>query len=988
MKIATTAAIALAIPAIISGLLVLNIGKLSSINKQLTLTKGNNIKSIHLANELRQSSDDLTRMVRTYVVTGNTAYRNYFYKILAIRDGTAPRLADYGSIYWDLIIPNEREPREEGLPQISLMEQMTQAGFSQEEFNLLAVARSRSDALVKLESDAMDLVIRAASLSPDDERKRIWLEKARDLVHGLEYHHAKADIMTPIDSFFKEVRARTNREISSLEYQQKELIFHTWVELIAIILGLIAALFLMHRQILRPIQDLVKGTSQISVGNYRVTIDTESNNEIGQLIHEFNKMTHAIWLDIVQKEKTRQFAETKASITIGMYSQGYLETESNGTIVFVNDVYTRTSGYQGWELIGKNISKLDANQSTDEITAYFSQLAQKGHAQMRTQHVKADGTIWPVNVTSRLFPDGSGMSFSFIEDLSEILEREKNAELAAQVLNTMNQAVIVCDANFCICSMNPSAEKITGYRLESIKGKNAKLLYSEKFIEKQNLPDGMWTLLMRKGQWKGEAWQVRSNRKVFPTWSTISVVLDNNNDIDRYVCVFSDISDLKKTEAMIWKQANFDVLTGLLSRAGFEMRFEQELNHHHRAHKSFAIVYLDLDGFKDVNDSLGHGSGDKVLIEVAKRIKQCIRKPDLAARSGGDEFTLLLTNIDSPEQIGPLTSRIIALINNVIIIPPNEVRVGASIGIALYPDDGDTLEELSKHADLAMYHAKNLGKNQVQFFQRNMTIRANNRLKMINELHHAVKDMSFEVFYQPKIRFSDQHFIGVEALIRWRVDNETLIGADEFIPYAEETNLIIPIGAWTIREACRQVSKWNQYHKIQLCAAVNLSARQFRTPNLANEILNILNEQNFPPHLLEIEITESTLIDDFEKAINTLNQLNEIGVKVAIDDFGKGYSSLWQLQRFPINTLKIDQCFVNDLINDIKAESIIRTIINLGKNLNLSVVGEGVEVDEQVRKLTEFGCDIGQGYYFSPPVSAAVIDEKLSKRGILAFSKN
>lgn len=988
MKIATIAAISLAMPAIMSGLLVLNVGKLSSIDQQLVSTKENNIESIHLANELRQSSDDLTRMVRTYVVTGNVAYRDYFYRILAVRNGMTPRPVDYDGVYWDFIIPGEREPQEEGLSQIPLMKRMAQVGFDQKEFDLLAIAQSRSDALVKLESDAMDLVVRAASLPTDDMRKQIWLEEARDLVHGLEYHRAKADIMAPIDNFLKQVRARINRETSLLEHQQKQLMYQAWAQLVAMILGLIAALFLMHRKILRPIQELVKGTSQISVGNYRVTVDTKSNNEIGQLIHEFNKMANAIQLDIAQKEQTRQLAETKASMTIGMYSHGYLETKPNGTIVVVNDVYTQTSGYQESELIGKNFNNLDVNQSVDEISVYFSLLAQKGHAQMRSQHVKADGTVWPVHVTSRLFPDGSGLSFSFIEDLSETLEREKNAELAAQVFNTMNQAVIVCDTNFRICSMNPSAEKVTGYRLENVKDKDAKLFYSEKFIENQNLSDGMWTQLKHKGQWEGEARQIRSDGKVFPTWLTISVVLDNNDAVDQYVCVFSDISDLKKTEAMIWKQANFDALTGLLNRSGFEMRFEQELNHHHRIGKSFAVVYLDLDGFKDVNDGLGHGAGDKVLVEVAKRIKRCIRKPDLAARSGGDEFTLLLTDVNSPERIGSFTNRIITSINEVIMIPPNEIRVGASIGIALYPNDGDTLEVLSKHADLAMYHAKDLGKNQVQFFQWSMTARAEHRLKMINALHHAVKDMRFEVVYQPKIRFSDQHFIGVEALVRWRIDNETLINADEFIPYAEETNLIIPIGIWVIKEACRQVSEWNQYHNIQTSIAVNLSARQFRSPNLVNEILDILKEQNFPPHLLEIEITESILIDDLEKAIDTLNQFNNIGIRVAIDDFGKEYSSLRHLQLFPINTLKIDRCFVNDLINDIKAESIVRTIINLGKNLNLSVVGEGIEVDEQMRKLMKFGCDIGQGYYFSHPISAAIIDKKLSEQGILAFSRN
>lgn len=756
MKIVTIAAIALAIPTIISGFLILNAVNLSSINEQLILTKENNIKSIYLASELRQSSDDLTRMVRTYVVTGNTAYRDYFYRILAIRDGMSPRTVDHDGVYWDFIIPGEREPEEKGLQQIPLMELIKQVGINQEELNLLAIAQSRSDTLVKLESDAINLVMYAMSLPDNDTHRHLLLEEARDLVHGLEYHRAKADIMAPIDSFLERVRARAEGETLQLEQQQRELMYQTWGELLAVVLGLISALFLLHRQILKPIQELVKGTSQVSFGNYLVRIKTKSTNEIGQLIHEFNKMTHAIRLDIAQMEQTRQFAETKASMTIGLYSHGYLETKPNGTIATVNDIYANTSGYHKSRLIGKNLSNLDVSHSADEITDYLSLLAEKGHAQMRTQHVKADGTVWPVNVTSGLFPDGSGLSFSFIEDLSETLERERNAELAAQVFKTMNQAVIVCDANFRICSMNPSAEKLTGYLLEKVKDKNVKLFFSEKFLEKHNLFDEMETLFKHKERWKGEAQQVRSNGKVFPTWLTVSVILNDDNAIDQYVCVFSDISDRKRTEAMILRQANFDILTGLLNRSGFKAHFEQELNHHHRIHKSFAIIFLDLDGFKDVNDGLGHGAGDQVLIEVARRIKYCMRKPDLAARSGGDEFIILLTNIHSPEQIGSFANRMITSINEVIMVLSNEIRVGASVGVALYPDDGDTLETLSKHADLAMYHAKSLGKNQMQFFQKDMTARAEYRLKMINLLHLSMKDMRFEVAYQPKIRFSDQ----------------------------------------------------------------------------------------------------------------------------------------------------------------------------------------------------------------------------------------
>jgi len=556
-------------------------------------------------------------------------------------------------------------------------------------------------------------------------------------------------------------------------------------------------------------------------------------------------------------------------------------------------------------------------------------------------------------------------TFSEIQYWNQELTASEH-ELATRVFDTMSQSVIVTDKHNRIVSINSAATKITGYTIEEIQGKDPKVFSSGR--HNREFYAAMWKSLTTTGHWEGEIWDRRKDGEVYLKWMNINVIYDRQGNLNLYVAISSDITERKKTEELIWKQANFDALTELANRTLFQKRLQQELDQCNRSNCTLAVIYLDLDGFKDINDSLGHAAGDKLLVEVSQRLRERARKTDIVARLGGDEFTLLVTDFQQPEQIGSLAEQILEILSDPIIIQGREIHIGASIGIALYPGDGTSLEELTKHADVAMYQAKLGGKNQFQFFQHEMNAKAVHRLSLIHDLHKAVDNNSFQLYYQPKIRLADHKVIGMEALIRWPTADGQMVSPAEFIPCAEETGLIIPIGDWVLAEACRQTAQWNQQFGAQLRVAVNLSARQFRIQNIADKILLTLNAQSLPAHLLELEITESILMNDVEEAIQVMAVLRNHGISIAIDDFGTGYSSLNYLKRFPISTLKIDQSFIRDLTEGSEDAAIVRSIISLAESLDLEVVAEGVETVEQLRFLNQQQCHAAQGYHLAKPM--------------------
>ncbi len=647
---------------------------------------------------------------------------------------------------------------------------------------------------------------------------------------------------------------------------------------------------------------------------------------------------------------------------------GFWTIDGKGCLRDVNESYARMSGYSRDELLGMSIPDLEYHQSPEEIKANIEKIMQTGYARFRTEHRRKDGSVLPVEVVTTFSPIQNGRFFAFIEDISERVEQEQRLELASRVFHTMNQAVVVTDASNKIISINPMVTEITGYTLDEIRGKDPNIFASGR--HDQEFYADMWTALNSTGRWEGEIWDRRKDGAVYPKWLTINCIRDQHGNAIQYVSVFSDITERKKTEELIWKQANYDALTGLANRLMFNNRLQQELANRKRRGERLAVIYLDLDGFKDVNDTLGHAAGDELLVEVSGRLGKLVRKTDTVSRLGGDEFTLLITDFQQSELIGSLAEQVLNEIQKPVNIQGSHIRISASVGIALYPEDGQSLDELTKHADVAMYQAKAAGKNNFKFFQHDMNARAVKRMALIHDLHNAVENQAFQLYYQPKIRLADSRTVGMEALIRWTRDDGQMVPPDSFIPCAEETGLIIPVGRWVLTEACRHTREWNSRYNAGLKIAVNLSARQFRSKGIVDEVMHALQAHDLEPSLLELEITESILMEDVEEAIQLMRQLRDAGISIAIDDFGTGYSSLSYLKRFPINTLKIDRSFIHELTEDSQDAAIVRSTINMAKSLGLEVVAEGVENEEQFNFLQEHECHSCQGYHFGKPMSA------------------
>ena len=460
--------------------------------------------------------------------------------------------------------------------------------------------------------------------------------------------------------------------------------------------------------------------------------------------------------------------------------------------------------------------------------------------------------------------------------------------------------------------------------------------------------------------------------------SEVSAIRDASGEVEQMVIMSRDITDRKEMEAYILHQSFHDALTGLPNRMLLQDRMRQATAR--REHSTVAVLFIDLDRFKDINDTLGHAAGDRLLQEVAERLCRCVREGDTVARLSGDEFVVLLTGLYKEQDAAVVADKIVRNVSAPCRIGGNELRVSPSIGIALFPNDGQNIDELLRNADTAMYHAKQEGRGRFSFFTSRMNELAAKRMSVGGALQRALAEDEFELHYQPKVNASSGEICGFEALIRWPQSDGEFISPSQFIPIAEETGRIEPIGKWALREAAMQVQRW-QAEGVDCCPiAVNVSGSQFHQNGVANSFENVLREAGIPAGMLEAELTESAVMADPAKAIQTLNEMRALGVNIAIDDFGTGYSSLAYLKRFPLDKLKIDAAFVRDIGVDPEDASIVSTIITLAHSLNLVVIAEGVETAEQVKFLVEHGCDEMQGYYFSKPVSGEQALELL-KRG-------
>ncbi len=540
--------------------------------------------------------------------------------------------------------------------------------------------------------------------------------------------------------------------------------------------------------------------------------------------------------------------------------------------------------------------------------------------------------------------------------------------LYANAFDNSGEAMLITDRRNRILNVNAAFTRQTGYALAEVAGQDPKILACGR-TPPATLEE-MWRELRDKGFWQGELWDRKKSGEVYPKWTSISSIRDEAGAVMFYLATYSDISERKANEARIDYLAHHDALTGLINRYNLENRLGQVLLSAQRDRLRTAVLFIDMDRFKTINDTLGHHVGDQLLIEVARRLRACVRESDIVARLGGDEFVVVLTALGGDMDAAPVADKILRALSDPYAIEGAVLHSSPSIGVAIAPNDGQDGASLMKNADTAMYHAKAHGRNNVQFFTAAMNAAASERLALENDLRQAMQEGLLSLHYQPQVRAADGRCFGVEALVRWRHPERGDVSPLQFIPIAEESGLIDILGTWVLDEACRQLGAWRQAGIGGLRMAVNLSAHQLRTQSLVRRVADALERHGLKGEDLELEITESAAMENPECAIDQLQALRELGVQLAIDDFGTGYSSLAYLKRLPIQVLKLDRSFVRDIEIDRSDADISAASLALAHNLGLKVVAEGVETPGQRDFLVRHGCDYLQGYLYSRPLPA------------------
>ena len=591
----------------------------------------------------------------------------------------------------------------------------------------------------------------------------------------------------------------------------------------------------------------------------------------------------------------------------------------------------------------------------------------------------ADGDTIAVETSSNVIETANGHRLiqGVFRDIRQRKRVETELKLAARVFESSQEAIIITDAACQIVSVNPAFTAMTGYAAAEVVGKNPRLLGAGR--QSAEVFVGMWRDIERDDRWQGEIWNRRKGGEVYPVWLTVSVYRAASGEVLNYVGIESDISERHAAQESIRQLAYFDPLTRLPNRTLLQDRVEQALVAAEREGKQAALLFVDLDHFKTINDSLGHFAGDQLLIQVAQRLGECVRRMDTVARLGGDEFVVLLSET-TLEGAGAVARKILAAVAQDCQIEQQQLRITPSLGISLYPQDGSDFGSLLKHADTAMYRAKEAGRNAYQFFANEMNVAALERLVLENSLRQALERGEFVLHYQPQVDVASGSIVGSEALIRWRHPEIGMVSPARFIPVAEVSGLIGPIGEWVLREACRQNRAWQSAGLPPICVGVNISSVQFRGGKLEESVRQVLDESGLAPEWLELELTEGTVMSDANATVDTLHRLSAMGIRLAIDDFGTGYSSLSYLKRFPIDRLKIDQSFVRDIVTDPDDWAIASAVISMGHSLRLDVIAEGVEHAEQLEMLRRQGCDEVQGYYFSVPLPADEFAELLRQQ--------
>ena len=675
------------------------------------------------------------------------------------------------------------------------------------------------------------------------------------------------------------------------------------------------------------------------------------------------------------KDSTRRYA----TLFEGAQDAIVVVDAATGMVVSANVAAELLFRYPHEDMMCMTLRQLQPIESTS-LSAALPFGAYGSNGPLEAEVFSADGEVIAVEISTNIIETSEGQQLiqRVYRDIRQRKLDEIELKRAARVFEASQEAILLTDAERKIVLVNTAFLEMTGYRAMDVIGKNPRLLKSGRHTNA--FYETMWAAINKHDKWQGEVWNRRSNGEVFPVWLRVSVYRDEAGKIRNYVGVSTDISERLASQEKIRQLAYYDSLTGLPNRRLLQDRVGQMLASAEREKKQFALLFIDLDHFKKVNDSLGHSVGDKLLTEVAERLSGCVRRMDTVARIGGDEFVVLLSDV-ALDGAAEVSRKILSALGLPCHVDQHELAVTPSLGISVYPQDGVDFETLLKHADIAMYRAKESGRNAYQFFASEMNEAALERLLLENSLRQAIERAEFVLYYQAKVDLEHGKIVGAEALIRWQHPKLGLVAPDKFIPVAEQCGLIVPLGDWVLHEACRQNQAWQSAGLPAISVAVNISSVQFRNGQLDASVSRALSESGMAPEFLEVELTEGVVMGCAEETIAALHRLSAMGVQIAIDDFGTGYSSLSYLKHFPIDRLKIDKSFVRDIVSDPDDCAIATAVIRLGHSLRLMVNAEGVEHPEQLELLRQQGCDEFQGYHFSKPLPADEFAELLRKEG-------
>lgn len=1015
---------------IMLALLICSFVAYTASEKALDAANERRLNSIFLVDELRQSSDDLTRMARLYVVNGDERLQRYYQDILDIRDGRKPRPEKYESIYWNLVIATGEPPWPDSKQTVALLTLMRQAAFTDQEFEALTLANVLSDKLMQTERNAMRL---RQTQGPDAATNHA---QALGMLHDAAYLDAKAAIFRPIDHVYTLMTERTNRAVD--QARRNALV----LRVIFIVLGL--ALILMLYRISRTLRTIMGG----SVDEVHATITRIGKGDFSRILRVSNAKTGSVLAHLAETQaKLRRMSEEREQTKIELLHSEKCLKEAQRLTQLGNWEFDLETRNLLWSDEIYRIFEVDPETFTPSFESFMAATHPQDREQVAQAHADSVSSMTPCEITHRLqikdgrikyvreryeiFCDQSGKplrSVGTVQDitaskLDELALKRVNRDL--RLLSDCNMALVHAeDEHALIAEISRLCVENGGYLMAWIGYAEhdeactvlpvAQSGYENGYLDGITISwadvyhgQGPVGTAVRTGQ-PSIIQNVQTDSRVAP-WraaaiqrgyqSSLSLPLICNAQVLGALNLYASevnafdpnelrllmemASDLafgivtlrSRAEHAAAKEkldflAHFDPLTHLPNRLLLHDRFDHAVLLAQSKNTTVSLLYLDLDRFRQINDSLGYATGDQVIVMAVERLQQCIPTSATLSRISGDELVVLLTGPYDVAGIAMLANSIRDAFFEPVKIDGDALDISFSIGIGLFPDDGDDFNTLLKNAHTAVESAKEAGRDTYRFFSHNMNAGLVEQIRLTGALANAVRNHEFRLHYQPQIDIHSGKIIGAEALVRWQHPDEGLVPPGKFIALAERSGHIIQIGEWVLNEACRQARIWLDQYPTPLVVAVNLSSVQFKRGNVLEMVSTALAASGLPPDCLELELTESILLQDVDATITTLRGLKSMGVKLSIDDFGTGYSSLSYLKRLAVDKIKIDQSFVRDMLTDTDGASIVKAIIQLGHSLQLTVIAEGVELDAQLAFLSESGCDEVQGYLYSRPVPA------------------